>query len=579
MDFKTLYPYTKDLHLLYVEDDEEVIKQSKELFELFFASVTVCVDGQKALESYKAQIYLKNRQFDIIITDINMPNLNGIDMIEKILKINPKQYISVVSAQNESSSLLKLINLGVDSFLLKPLQERQLIQTLYKIAKNINNEIISLRYHTKMAISNECLELEVKKRTHALKMQLYTDHLTGLKNRIALSRDIEKNEYKILALIDIDRLRFINDLYGADVGNQIIKQFADILKTYTLQHNYILYRASGDEFAVCSLNLDTNRFENFIKKLSFFVTHLPLYIENLSEEIYVDATIGVSFEKEYLLTHANIALEFAKTNQKPFAIYQDSMSTLKMMQNTLLWKHKIQYALNNDDIIPVFQPIVNAKGVVVKYEALMRLKDFEDGEEKLISPYFFLKTAIATKQYAKLSKRMIKKALNHLIENSCILSINLTYSDFIDQDIIDLLTDTLESHNIGDRLIFEIVESEDIKDYKVLQHFLQKFKKYGVKIAIDDFGSGFSNFGHILQTNPDYIKIDGSIIKNIDTDSQVQALVRAITQIANELNVKLIAEFVHSKEVFEKLQEFNIDEYQGNYFFEPSINLRENITA
>ncbi len=580
MDFKTLYPYTKNLHLLYVEDDEEVIKQSKELFELFFASVTICVDGQKALESYKAQIYLKNRQFDIIITDINMPNLNGIDMIEEILKINPKQYISVVSAQNESSSLLKLINLGVDSFLLKPLKEKQLIQTLYKISKNINNEMISLRYHTKMATSNESLELEVKKRTHALKIQLYTDHLTGLKNRIALSRDIERNEYKILALIDIDRLRFINDLYGADVGNQIIKQFADILELYTLQANYVLYRASGDEFAICSLDLNFENFENFIKTLSSFITHLPLHIQKLSEEIYIDATIGVSFEKESLLTHANIALKFAKTNQKPFVIYKESMSTIKMMQNTLLWKQKIQYALENDNIVPVFQPIVNAKGVIVKYETLMRLKYFENGKEKLITPYFFLKTAIATKQYAKLSKRIIKKALKHLIENHCILSINLTYSDFIDQDIIDLLTDTLETYDIGDRLIFEIVESEDIKDYQLLQHFLQKFKRYGVKIAIDDFGSGFSNFGHIMQTNPDYIKIDGSIIKNIDTDCQVQTLVRAITQIANELNVKLIAEFVHSKEVFEKLQEFNIDEYQGYYFFEPSLALerKENIT-
>ena len=570
MDFKTLYLYTKNLHLLYVEDDIEVMEQSAQFFEMLFASVKLCKDGQEGLRAYKAEMYLKNRLFDIVITDINMPLMNGAQMIEEIHKINPKQYITVVSAQDEPATLLNLINLGIDSFLLKPLQEKQLLQALYKISKNIHNEKISLAYQAKIAASNEYLEIEVEKRTNELKKQLYTDHLTGLKNRISLSLNIEKNEYKMLALVDIDRLRFINDLYGTDIGNQTIKQFANILEVHTRQSNYELYRTSGDEFAICSSEENYHRFENFINKLSTFIIHLPLYIEKLKEEVYIDATIGVSFEKESLLTHANIALKFAKTNKKPHVVYQDSMNTLQNMQDTLTWKRKIQYALENDNIIPVFQPIVNCKGKIIKHEALMRLKDVQDDDEILFSPYFFLDTAIATKQYPNLSKRMIKKSLDFLKKNPCNISINLTYSDFTDKNIISLLTDTLDRYDIGDRLIFEIVESEDIKDYKLLQKFIRKFRKYGVKIAIDDFGSGFSNFGNIIQIKPDYIKIDGSLIKSIDKSIQIQTMVKAITQTANELGIKVVAEFVHSKEVFEKLQEYDIDEYQGYYFFEPS---------
>ena len=243
------------------------------------------------------------------------------------------------------------------------------------------------------------------------------------------------------------------------------------------------------------------------------------------------------------------------------------------MKNTLNWKRKIQYALKIDNIVPVYQPIVNSKGKVIKYEALMRLREIENGEEKLITPYFFLDIAIATKQYAKLSHRVIKKALGKLKEDSCTISINLTYSDFIDPDIIKLLTDTLEAHDIGDRLIFEIVESEDIKDYKLLQRFIRKFRKHGVKIAIDDFGSGFSSFGNIIQTRPDYLKIDGSLIKNIHRDRHAQIMVKAIMNVAHELEVKVIAEYVHSKEVLEKLKEYEIDEYQGFYFYEPSTAL------
>ncbi len=573
MDFKKLHFYTKNLHLLYVEDDTSIMQQSIELYELLFASVTLSIDGKEGLDAYKNEIYTKNRYFDIVITDINMPNIDGLEMIELIHKINSKQYISVVSARDENSTLLKLINLGIDSFLLKPMQEEQLLKALYKISKNIYNEKISKLHTAKIVASNEYLEVEIKKRTHQLKKQLYTDHLTGLKNRLALSRDIEKNEYEMLALIDIDRLQFINDLYGTNIGNITIRQFANILEVHTSQANYTLYRTSGDEFAICAKQEEIAKFKNFITRLSNFIIHLPLYMEALKEEIYIDATIGVSFEKKHLLTHADIALKFAKTDKKPYVIYKDSMNTLEKMQDTISWKRKIQYALDNDNIVPVFQPIVNCQGKIVKHEALMRLKEIENDTETLVSPYFFLNTAIATKQYSNLSKTMIKKALHHLIKNHCILSINLTYSDFTDDTIVPLIENILQNHDIGHRLIFEIVESEDIKDYKILQKFIKKFRKYGVKIAIDDFGSGFSNFGNIIQTSPDYIKIDGSLIKNIDKSKQIQTMVKAITQTANELGIKVIAEFVHSKEVFEKLQEFDIDEYQGYYFFEPSATL------
>ncbi len=573
MDFKKLHLYTKNLHLLYVEDDEAIMKQSVELFEMLFATVTLCSDGKQGLDAYADRFYSKSNYFDIILTDINMPNMDGIEMIEHILSINDKQYISVVSAVDEPKTLLKLINLGIDSFLLKPMHEKQLLQALYKISKNIYNEKISQIYTTKIVASNEQLKVEVQKRTDELKKLLYTDHLTGLKNRLSLSRDIKKNEYTAIAIVDIDRLQFINDLYGADIGNQAIQQFANILEVHTSQDGYSLYRTSGDEFAICAKKEKEAKFKSFIIRLSKFIIHLPLYIEALKEEIYIDATIGVSFEKKHLLTHADIALKFAKTEKKPYIIYEESMNTLKKMQNTISWKRKIQYALDNDNIVPVFQPIVNCQGQIVKHEALMRLKDVQNDVETLISPYFFLDTAIATKQYANLSKTMIKKALTHLIHNHCILSVNLTYSDFTDKDIVRLIENILENHDIGHRLIFEIVESENIKDYKILQKFIKKFRKYGVKIAIDDFGSGFSNFGNIINTNPDYLKIDGSLIKSIDKSKQIQTMVRAITQTANELGIKVIAEFVHSKEVFEKLQEFHIDEYQGYYFFEPSATM------
>jgi len=568
MDFKQLRTYTKDLSILYVEDDSSVASYTAEILYLLFANVTVAKNGKEGLLFYKSYFYEKNQGYDIVLTDLHMPHLDGIKMIESILEIVSYQHICVISAQNDASKLLRLINLGIDSFLLKPIHEKNLIATLYKIATNIHHEKIALQYQAKVKASNEYLELEVQKRTRELQRQLYLDHLTGLNNRIALNRDLEKEQYTLLALVDIDRLQFINDLYGVEIGSDIIRKFSNILKQY-LSKDYTLYRTSGDEFAICARYEDKEQFISFIASVSEGVTHLPLFIESLEEEIFIDATIGVSYDNTHLLTHADLALKYAKSNQKPFVVYNDSMNMLDKMQDVLVWKRKIETAIQNDDIIPVFQPIVNANGEIVKYETLMRLRD----GDKLVSPYFFLETAIQTKLYPKLSMRIVKKALDFLISSDVTLSVNLSYSDFSDQRLIAMMTEVLERENIGSRLVFEILESEDIKDYKMVQRFILKFRRYGVKIAIDDFGSGFSNFGNIMQTKPDFIKIDGSLVKNIHKDKLSQSIVKAITQVSKEMGVKVIAEFVHSKEVFEKLQQLDIEEYQGYYFFEPSLSL------
>jgi len=570
MDFKQLRTYTKDLSILYVEDDTSVASYTAEILYTLFDKVCVAADGEEGLACYRAQYYENNSGFDIVLTDLYMPRLDGIGMIEEILKLSSKQHICVISAQNDASRLLRLINLGIDSFLLKPISEQNLIASLYKIASNIYHEKIALQYQSKVKATNEYLELEVQKRTNELKKQLYLDHLTGLNNRMALNRDLEKKQFYRLALVDIDRLQFVNDLYGTEVGNQIIKLFSNIL-AQKIPSEYILYRTSGDEFAICATGGSKESFIDFATALSESLTHLPLYIDSLEEEIFIDVTIGVSSEEENLLTQADLALKYAKANQKPLAIYNDSMNMLNKMQDVLLWKRKIEQAIKNDDIVPVFQPIVNARGEVLKYETLMRLRE----GEKLITPYFFLETAIQTKLYAKLSRRIIRKALDYLINSDVTLSINLSYSDFSDPKLIAMLTEVLERHDVGERLIFEILESEDIKDYRMMQRFVLKFRRYGVRIAIDDFGSGFSNFGNIMQIRPDYIKIDGSLIKNVHQEKLPQSIVKAISQVAAEMGVKVIAEYVHSREVFEKLRQFDIQEYQGYYFFEPSLSFMQ----
>ena len=575
MDFKSLYKFTKNLHLLYVEDDASLRAETVEILEDFFTSVEVCDDGEKGLACYK-EFYKKNGcYFDIVITDINMPVMNGIDMSEQIMALNPKQSIFVVSAYNEPHYLTKLINMGVDKFLIKPLQTKQLIQALYKKSKDIYNEKLSDEYHDKLANMTTILEQQVKERTQQLEHQLSFDTLTGLYNRHTLGEDLKKEHFSMLTLVDIDRLQFINDLYGPEVGNQVIIKVSNILAKYAKQTGCKLYRTSGDEFALTHKNMAYEESFSFITNLSQTTTNMHLFIEEIMQEVNVDTTIGLALEHDNILTHADIALKHAKNNHHQYVIYNNALNSLQKMQEIVEWKNKIETAIATKNIIPVFQPIVDATGKILKYETLMRLRIVEDGQEKLISPYFFLETAIQTKLYPQLSYSIISAALESLKDAEHTLSINLAYNDFTNPEIIDLLSHELSHHDIGHRLIFEIVESENIGDYAILKNFIDKFRHYGVRIAIDDFGAGFSSFQQIVETSPDYIKIDGSLVKDIDSDLSSLTIVKAIIQFSQELGIRVIAEFVHAEHILNILQSLGVKEYQGFYFYEPSVTLIE----
>jgi EAL domain-containing protein (putative c-di-GMP-specific phosphodiesterase class I) len=262
-----------------------------------------------------------------------------------------------------------------------------------------------------------------------------------------------------------------------------------------------------------------------------------------------------------------------KAKKKHFAMYSSAIDKRKEDQDSLVWKDKIKSAIEEHCIVPVYQPIVNRLGEAVKYETLMRLREKESG--KLISPFFFLDVAIKTRLYSVLSTATIFEALRLLDTSGHTLSFNFTYGDIKNSELLSEIELFLRNRpNLGNRVVFEITESESIENYDDVKRFMKRFRAYGVKFAIDDFGSGFSNFENKLEIHPDYLKIDGSLIKAIDTDEKSYILVKAIVQFSHELGIKVIAEYVHSEIIFTMLKALDVDEYQGFYFSEPLQDIR-----
>ena len=224
----------------------------------------------------------------------------------------------------------------------------------------------------------------------------------------------------------------------------------------------------------------------------------------------------------------------------------------------------IKNALANDSIIPFIQPIIHTSDESInKFESLMRIPD-ENGN--IIYPiYPIIQTSKKIYLYTELMRQMIVKTFDIFRNIPCSFSINISYEDISDSQFSEFLKIHLETFPNPNRVIFEILETDIIADYEVVLSFIKHIKSFGCQIAIDDFGSGYSSMENILNLKPDYIKIDGSLIKDIDTSIESYTIVKNIITMAKELNSQTIAEFVHNKQVYQILKDLKVDYLQGYY--------------
>lgn len=564
-----LATYGKKIRLLYVEDNKEVRQYTVETLNHFFEHITVAVDGIEGLEKFKMSTY------DLVLTDLNMPRMNGIEMIRQIKEIDPNIAILVLSAHDESDYFIQTIMLGIDGYLLKPLDIVQFVKTLIKSIKKIFLQQEVERYKQELESINTDLEQKVQERTAELEYRLYHDVLTELKNRESLMLKLSQSQSQsnILILIDIDGFEKFNELYGISAGNQILCALSKHLHDFNRSRDYNLYRVYGDGFVLYRSLTSTQNFDvgKELADLLSVLDSLTAYIDKIDETIDFDTTVGISIEKEHPFETASIALSCAKKQKTSHLIYTAEIDTLQQLSDDIYWKNEIKTAIENDNIIPIFQGIVNKNQQIVKYESLIRLVQYDKtGQRKLISPFFFLEASKKTKQYDKLTRIMISKTFAFMDAHTVDFSINLSFEDIANPSLVDFLEAEITHYNIGHRLILEILESEMVSDYEAIIAVKNRLKKYNIRIAIDDFGSGFSNFEHILKLDPNYLKIDSSLIKTIDKSARLRTLVKAIIGFSKELNIKVIAEFVCSKEIFHILEELDVDEYQGYYFSVPS---------
>lgn len=392
-----------------------------------------------------------------------------------------------------------------------------------------------------------------------------TDSLTGLYNRIYLNETLKNTTYGSLALVDINRFHEINDFYGESVGDSVIKLFSKILKS-RLQDKYMLFHLSGDNFIIFNRDISRDIFINDMVNINSFLNKETLKIDN--KNFYLNTTMSLSFDDpKSLLSSVHIANTYAKQNALEFNIYTPDNPLEKEYKSNLTWTLKIKKAIEEDRITVFFQPIVNTMNRKIdKYEALVRMIG-EDGE--IISPYKFLDKAKKSNQYTQITQIVMKKSFKEIIEKDISCSINLTIEDIQSSSVREYIYTSLKAIQNCEKIIFELVESEGIENFEDVNIFIKKIKSFGCKLAIDDFGTGYSNFEYLLKLNADIIKIDGSLIKEIDINEDYYSIVQAIVTFAKAKNLDVVAEFVSSEAIHEKIKSLGIKYSQGYLFGEP----------
>ena len=526
----------KNMSILYVEDEKDLREVTHEILKSFTKNQYIAENGQEGLELFKK--YEKN--IDLIVTDINMPILNGLEMAKEIKNINPNIPIIITTAFSNKEYLLESIDIGIDKYVLKPIDIAKLLQ----------------------AMSQSIIYYELK--------ELFVDKLTNLPNRNKLKKDLNQTDDVLMAFFDIDGFLTLNDLFGEEIGDGILVELSYKLKEHFPANEYSVYKLDVDKFVVVAVNSGKS-VEEFYKYTKSFINK----IENQSflvneNEIDINLTVGVSHANGALAyKYAQRTITYARTKLRKIMIYNDSFNIHQSFENNIKWLKQLKNGFKENKFQAYFQPIVDTQTKeIYKYEALIRYID-ENGNE--VGPYNFLDIAKKTKQYPNIIKVILKDALKLIKEKNKKVSINISYADISNKNTTKYIYDflTAQSSEHTKLLSFEILESEEIVDFEEVSRFISEVKKFECIVGIDDFGAGYSNFHLLSKLKISFIKIDGSLIQNIHNSKDLEIIVRTISNIAKEFNVKTVAEFVANEEIYNKVKELNIDYSQGFYFDKP----------
>ena len=408
--------------------------------------------------------------------------------------------------------------------------------------------------------------------------KIFTDSLTNTFNRNYLkeiSPMLNLQHYSI-AMLDLDRFKSVNDTYGHKAGDYVLSKATKIFKEQ-IRDSDILVRYGGEEFLLLIYNRNEKEVSiEVCERIRRAISEEEFIYD--THELKLSVSIGLSkypaLEKNLYeaIKTADKMLYIAKKDGRNRVVCFDEKENSTFLSSVKSISY-VKESLEENRIICYYQPIYNHNtGEILKYEALVRIID---KNQTILTPLQFLPGLKHTNIHYKLTQKILTIIFDKFKDLKSSVSININFSDLTNPDIEASIIKALqENKDLASRITFEILESDEIDNIELFKEKINLLHSLHAKVSIDDFGSGYSNFKTTIDIEANYLKIDGSLIKNIDTNEKDFKVVKSIIHFAQQSDMKTVAEFVHSKEVYEKLLEVEIDFMQGYFISKPEAYLK-----
>lgn len=555
-----------------------------------FSSVTTVTDREGVLEALRSSLSYGARAIDLLLLDVNRPEFDGYELCRQIRHREAWREMPIILIRKrptwQEETLPDGFEAGATDILFHPVQRAELIPRV--ISALLLKKERDIRQRHESELETELAERKVMEAR--LQYLVSHDDLTGLFNRRRLELALEDavaqaratGKTGVLLYVDLDQFKVINDLEGHAVGDRLLMSIANILRKQ-LHSRDILARISSDEYAI--LINDTTE-EAALLRAEELRNAIDEYRFRTEDRNYhVCASIGVALilphedvNASEVLARSSQACFEAKTHGRNLVhlFNKDDVET-NILRNAADWVPRIREALADNRFCMFFQPIIDlAGGQVVGYEALIRMHG-DDGT--LITPDRFIPVAermglirdidLWVAGYAIEVLGGLPRELSHIT-----LNVNLSIHAFQDPALLALVRDKLAHCGVAaERITFEITETAAVASYDQTRNMINQLRELGCRFALDDFGTGFSSFNYLKQFPVDYLKIDGSFIRNLLNDPVDQRLVKSMIEVGRTLGKVIVAEFVENAEILSLLRDYGVNRAQGNFIGEPAATI------
>ncbi len=557
--------------ILIIDDDEQVRRL---LMEILRDEYDCAVAGS----AEDALGLLKSESFDLVISDINMGGISGLEMIPLVLEQTPDTVVVMISGQQTIDYAIESMRAGAFDYITKPLDIRQ-VQAAVRRALS-HHELLT----EKRRYENHLEEL-VKERTAEVEHLAYYDRLTDLPNR-ALFADrcaqalaiAQRNQHLAgVLLISLDRVKKINDTLGHGAGDVVLTEAAARLGQCVGESDTVA-RFDGDEFAL--LLTQVSEAENLADvSLSIAEAFRPPF-QLGGQEVYVTASIGISIfplngeDSSTILKNAGAALYRAKRQGgNNYQFYAAEMNAQALKRLTL--ESSLRRAIANQEFITHYQPVINLfSGEIVGAEALVRWQHPEFG---LLPPAKFIGLAEETGMIVDIGDLVMRcacaqtRAWQERGFGPFHIAVNISARHFQQTNFLDRMVQILSDTRLDPVCLeLELTETSIVENPDVAAELLTRIRSLGARVAIDDFGTGYSSLSYLKRLPIDTVKLDRSFVTGATSDPNDAALVMAIITLAHNLKLKVIAEGIETEEQLNFLRLLRCDEAQGYLFGRPA---------